>query len=197
MTRHSGQSARFAAIATALLLAGSAQADHHEAAAGAEGTIMVGESVDLKGKVLAIDAKTRTVLIEGEAGRRVEITAPETAANFDQISVGDAVTARYYEAVALSIAPVADATPGATGVASVSTAPPGSTPGGVIAREVQLRAVVTAVDTEARTVTLDVPEGRQRVLKVQEGIDLENVKTGEQVAVTFAQALAISIAPPE
>ena len=36
-----------------------------------------------------------------------------------------------------------------------------------------------AVDAEARSVTLEGPEGGERILKVGEGIDLSNVKTGE------------------
>jgi len=179
-------------LGAALCLPATALADSHEGAA-ADRAVMVGEKVELKGKVVGVDKETRTVVIEGEQGRQVSIVAPDDSPNFDQIAVGDPVSATYFESIAVAIAPVADAEPGASATAAVSSAPPGSTPGGVMAEQIELRAVVKAVDAEARSVTLEGPEGGERVLKVGEGIDLADVKTGELVSVTLTRALAISI----
>jgi len=180
------------ALAAALLLPGSAPAEHHEGEA-AEGAVVMGEKITRHGKVISIDAEARTVVVEGELGRQVEIVAPEDAPNFHKIKVGDPVVATYYESIALTIAPVADAEPGASGAVVVATAAPGETPAAAMAELIQLRAVVKAVDAETRSVTLDVPEGGERTLKVGEALDLEKVKVGEQVSVTLTRALAISI----
>jgi Cu/Ag efflux protein CusF len=180
------------ALAAALLLPGSAPAEHHEGEA-AERAVVLGEKITRHGKVISIDAKTRTVVVEGELGRQVSIVAPEDAPNFDKIKVGDPVVATYYESVALAIAPVADAEPGISAAVALATAPPGGTPGAAMAEQIQLRAVVKAVDLETRSVTLDVPEGGERTLKAGAAIDLEKVKVGEQVSVTLTRALAISI----
>ncbi len=192
MTRHSRRLGFSFALAAALLLPGSAPAEQHDGEA-AERAVMVGEKITRHGKVISIDAKTRTVVVEGEQGRQVSIAAPVDSPNFDNIKVGDPVVATYYESVALAIAPVADAKPGAFGAAAVSTAPPGGTPGAAMVEQIQLRAVVKAVDPKTRSVTLDVPAGGERTLKVGEAIDLEKVKVGEQVSVTLTRALAISI----
>ena len=181
-------------LAFALLVPGSAMAAD-EAAAPADAAVVVGEEIERTGKVVAINPESRLVVIEGEAGREIIINVPKDAPNFDQISVGDSVTAKYYESVALAITPVTDAEPGATEVAAVATAPPGGTPGAAIAEQIQLRAVVSAVDSDAGTVTLDVPAGGQRTLKTREGVDLSTVKVGEQVSVTLTRALAISVTP--
>ena len=178
-------------VAAALLLPGFAPAAHHESAT--ERALIVGEQVELEGKVISVDAETRTVVIEGELGRQVSIAAPEEAPNFDQIKVGDPVRATYIESIALAIAPVAAAEPGASVSVAVAAAPPGATPGVAFAEQIQLRAVVNAVDTETRSVTLDVPDGSERTLKVGEAVNLERVKIGEQVSVTLTRALAISI----
>ena len=180
------------ALVAALLLPGCASVDQQDDEAAARG-VMVGEEITRHGMVIAIDAETRTVVVEGEQGRQIEIVAPEEAPNFDRIKVGDPVVATYYESVALAIAPVADAQPGAEVDAVVATAAPGETPGAAMAEQIQLRAVVKAVDLEARTVTLAVPQGGERTLKAGEAVDLENVRVGEQVSVTLTRALAISI----
>jgi Cu/Ag efflux protein CusF len=178
-------------FATALLLSGPALAEHHEQTEGA--AVVIADEVNLTGRVISIDAATRTVVVEGELGRRVSIVAPEDAPNFDQIHVGDPVAATYVESIALAITPVAGAEPGASVVAAVSSAPPGATPSATMAAQIQLRAVVKAVDSKTRSVTLDVPSGGERTLKVQEGVDLEKVKAGDQVSLTLTRALAISI----
>jgi Cu/Ag efflux protein CusF len=191
MTRLSLRSSFGFLLAAALLLPGCAKAEHHEKSA--EGAVMVAEKVDLRGKVISIDPATRTVVVEGEQGRHVEIVAPKDAPNFDQIKVGDPVAATYVESIALAITPVAGAEPGASAAGVATTAAPGATPGAAMAEQIQLRAVVKAVDPKARTVTLDVPSGGERTLKVGEAIDLGKVKTGEQVSLTLTRALAISI----
>lgn len=178
-------------FAAALLIAGEVAAGSHEGSA--ERAAVVGESVTLTGKVVSVDAQTRTVVVEGELGRRVEIVAPEDAPNFSQIKVGDPVIARYVEALALAIAPEPGAEPGVTATAAVSSSPPGSTPARAMAEVVELRAVVKAVDPATRSVTLALPAGGERTLKVEEDIDLEKVEVGEQVSVTHTRAFAIGI----
>ena len=180
------------AFAAALMLPGCASVDQDDGESAARG-VMVGEKITRHGKVISIDAKTRTVVVEGELGNQVSIVAPEDAPNFDQIKVGDPVVATYFESVALAIAPVADAEPGASAAAVVATAPPGATPGAAMAEQIQLRAVVKAVDPKTRIVTLEVPQGGERTLKAGEAVDLEKVKVGEQVSVTLTRAFAISI----
>ncbi len=84
MTRPSRRLGFSFALVAALLLPGSAPAEHHEAAEHHEGeaaerALMVGEKITRHGKVVSIDAETRTVVVEGEQGRQVSITAPEDA----------------------------------------------------------------------------------------------------------------------
>ncbi len=177
-------------LAATLLSPGIALAAHHEAA---EGAVVMAEKINLKGKVLSVDAATRTVVVEGERGGLVEIQAPKDSPNFEQIQVGDPVSATYVESIAIAIAPVPDAQPGVSKMVDVATAPKGATPGATIAERIELRAVVKAVDTENRKVTLDVPGGGERTLKVANGIDVEKIKVGEQVSVALTRALAISI----
>ena len=151
----------------------------------ADRAIQVGDEVVITAKVVEIDREARSILIEGPEGDRIPIQAPDPAPNFDQIELGDDVTIRYYEAVALAIRPATDAEPGVAGVAAVSTAPPGATPGGVIVETVERTAIVRAVDPKQRTVTLDVPAGYLVKLDLDESIDLTNVRVGEKVSVTI------------
>lgn len=192
MTRGTRTVLSFLAVAAVSLLPGATRAED-----AVDRTVVVGEEITLTGKVVAVGKESRMVIVEGSKGGQVALKAPKEGQNFDQISIGDTVTARYFESVALAITPAADAQPGASERAAVSSAPPGATPGGTIVDQIQLRAAVADVDVEARKVTLDVPAGGQRVLKVREDVDLARLKVGEQVSVTLTEALAITIAPSE
>lgn len=178
----------------ALLAAAPARAE--AAAEAADRDVVVAEKIELSGKVVSVDKKARSIIVEGPQGNRVEFDAPKEAANFDQIAVGDEVKATYFEAVALSIHPAADATPGAAEITTVALAPPGGTPGGVIADTVELKAVVRAVDADARLVTLELPGGELVALRAGKGVDLARVKVGEEVVATHTEALAITISKP-
>lgn len=175
-------------LAAALFFSGFALADE-----AAERTVVVAEKINLKGKVVAVDAATRTIVIEGERGRQVEIQAPKEGQNFDKIQVGDPVSATYVEAIAVSIAPAAGARPGVSETVDVSVAPKGAAPGATVAERIELRAVVKAVDIEKRKVTLDVPGGGERTLKLAKDVEVEKIKVGEQVSVVLTRALAITI----
>jgi Cu/Ag efflux protein CusF len=54
---------------------------------------------------------------------------------------------------------------------------------------------VTAVDTQARTVTLRGPQ-RTVTVAVKDPAMLATVKVGDQVQATFTEALLISVAHP-
>lgn len=177
-------------LAAALLSPGFALGEHHEEA---ERSVVVAEKVNLSGKVIAINAETRSVVVEGEKGRQVEIFAPADSPNFDQIEVGDPVSATYQEAIAITITPVSGSQPGVTKTVDVARAPKGETPSASVTERIELRAVVKAVDTETRSVTLDVPGGGERTFKVASDIDVEKITVGEQVSVALTRALAVTI----
>ncbi len=190
MARHIRCFSGIFALAIALVSHGYAYA---EAAKPAERGVVVAESINLKGKVISVDAETRTVTLEGPMGRQIEILAPKDAPNFDQIKVGDPVAATYVESIALSIAPVKDAQSDVSETVVVATAPKGATPAATVAEQIEIRAVVKAVDTENRKVTLEVPGGNERTIKVGQDVDVEKIRVGEQVTVALTRALAISI----
>jgi len=201
MTRISIRSALGTAALTSIILAPAVlRAEHHEGAAEAgepaARKVVVGEAIQVTAKVTEIDAEARVVTIEGEAIGRVPIKAPEQAANFDQISVGDNVAISYYESVALELRPATGAEPAVAAARAVALAPRGATPGGRVVETVQRAAVIRAIDAEARKVQLDLPAGDSVTLKVSEDVDLAGVKVGEKVIATHTQAVAIELTKP-
>jgi Cu/Ag efflux protein CusF len=73
------------------------------------------------------------------------------------------------------------------------SAQPGEKPAGFGARSVHLTATVTKIDRAKQEVTLRGPRGKSVVVAVQDPANIEKVKKGDHVEITYSEALAISV----
>ena len=74
-------------------------------------------------------------------------------------------------------------------------AKPGEKPAVAGGRQVTAIAEVTAVDPAKSTITLKGPRGNVVTLDVQNPDQFKVVKKGDQVEVTYTEALALSVEP--
>lgn len=143
--------------------------------------------------VEAVDKSQRTVTLRRADGRTVTLKVPPEARNFDQIEPGDTLRAEYLDAVAVFVRK-SDAPAQAGRTSAVRLAPRGEKPGGVVVDTVEMTARVEAVDLAARKVTLRGPDGRLRVIQVDDRVrSLDEVKPGDEVVIRHTQALAIGL----
>src|SRR5262249_60398984 len=119
--------------------------------------------------------------------------APQT---LEASNVGAPVVAKYMEAVAFQSKPAGTATTGATTQESRVSSKPGETPAGAVGREVTVTAPITAIDKKANTVTITGPEGNSATVKAKDPKNLERIKVGDKVEITYAPALARSLDKP-
>jgi Cu/Ag efflux protein CusF len=154
-----------------------------------------GAVVKVRGTVSAIDKENRTVTLKGPQGRTITLDVKDPS-KLDAIKVGDPVVAAYVEAVAIQVKKAGTATPGMSTQQSRVGSKPGETPAGAIAREVTVVGTITAIDKKAQTVTIKGPQGNQETVKVKDPKNIEGVKAGDMVEITFTQALAVSLDKP-
>ena len=154
-----------------------------------------GEAVTVRGTVSAVDKENRTVTLKGPKGRTLTLDVKDPQ-KLDAIKVGDPVVARYMEAVAFQIKKAGTATPGTTVQETRVSSKPGETPAGAIGREVTVTATITAINKKAQTVTIKGPKGNTETVKARDPKNLEAVKVGDMVEITYAQALAVSLDKP-
>ena len=64
--------------------------------------------VTVQGTVEAVDHTGRTVTIRGQQGNVVTLDVPANATRFEQVKVGDAVTATYYDRISLRLKPAGE-----------------------------------------------------------------------------------------
>lgn len=155
--------------------------------------VMIVDTITMSATVVAKDpAQRKLTLQSNDTGEKKTIKATPEMTNFDKINVGDQVQAVVTEEVAVYIG-VGDA-PSAATADSVMVSPDGKA--GMVAVTSQVTAVVTAVDAAKHKVTLKLPNGTSRKVKVGKDVDLSKVEIGESVTVVVGEGLAISVTTP-
>jgi len=151
-------------------------------------------TVKVEATVQAIDLPKRVVTLKGSKGNIFDLKVGEEAKNLPQVKVGDLVTVQYYESLAFQVIKAGQAGVESSG-SGVTRAKPGGKPGGVAANQVTVTASIEAIDAKNNYVTLKGSEGKTQEIKVQDPKNLKNVKVGDQVVLTYTEALAVSVEP--
>jgi Cu/Ag efflux protein CusF len=147
----------------------------------------------IRGTVAGVDKDAGTVTLKGPKGRTVTIEVKDKS-KLDQINVGDPVVAAYMEAVAWRVVKAGSgAAPGVSTQETRVSSKPGETPAGAVGREVTATVTITAIDRKNHTVTVKGPQGGTETIKAKEPKNLEGLKIGDMVEISYSQALAVSL----
>lgn len=147
--------------------------------------------VTVRGTVEAVDAEKQTVRLKGP--KRTLTLRIRDPRKLEAIKVGDPVVAKYYEALAIEVKKPGETTPGVTTQQTLATSKPGETPAGVVGEQVTATVTIMGLDKKAHTVTVKGPEGDTETIKARDPKNLDTVKVGDLVEVTYTRALAISL----
>jgi hypothetical protein len=161
-------------------------------AATGEPKVYKEELVKVTATVEAVDLTSRVVTLKGPKGNVFDLKVGEQAKNLPQVKVGDQVVAAYYESIVVQLAKPG-APGGATASQAMDTAKAGAMPGGVVANRVTVTATIMDISPKKTFVTLKGPGGKTMDVKVRDPKNLEGVKTGDQLEITYTEALAISV----
>jgi hypothetical protein len=86
---------------------------------------------------------------------------------------------------------------GVTAEQAVGAAKPGEVPAAVIANQVTVTATIEDISPKKTYVTLKGQEGKTFDVKVKDPKNLQKVKVGDQVIITYTEAFAIALDKPE
>ena len=142
-------------------------------------------------KVLQVNQKTREVIVKLDNGEEYSFVAGDEVKNLTQLKKGDIITAVYTEAIAYQVKE--HGTTGVTTTTASQGAPAGSKPAGVVAQQTTVTVMVTAIDPNTPTVTFMGPRGNKETIKVRDPKNLNGVKVGDKVDITYTEALAIKV----
>jgi Cu/Ag efflux protein CusF len=177
----------FPLVVLALALAASAPAQIKQ---------IPGDTVTASGTVEAIDHTSRVLTLKSDQdGEFVTLDVPADAKRFDEIKVGDKVTARYYDNVTVRLKK-----PGEAAVnAGESAVTPGSgpKPGATVAAQRTMTATIEAIDPKVPSITFKGPKGWKYSRRVLDKNVLKQVKVGDQVDFTWTEAVTLEVSTPK
>jgi hypothetical protein len=163
------------------------------AVATPEGATIV-ETTTLTATVKAINSSKRKLTLVYSNGSKSTYKAGPEVVNFDQIQVGDQITAVVTEEVAIFVG--SGAPPSGMAATGVVLAPVGAKPGGVFVDTEQITVKVTAIDAAKNKVTFELPDGTTKTVKADKKVDVSKLNPGDNVTVQVSEGLAITVEKP-
>jgi hypothetical protein len=144
--------------------------------------------------VQAIDSANRIITLRSEDGTEDRMYVPTDVTRFDQVKVGDKLKVRYHESVVFQVRKPGE-TPNKPGDAVNASRMPGAKPGAQMSRQMSATVDVVAVDPSVPSITVKTADGRTVTRKIENKKNIEGVKAGDKIDITFTQAALIAIEP--
>ncbi len=149
-------------------------------------------STTVKATIIAIDKEHRIVTLRGPQGNDTIMHADSKVQRFNELKIGDVVSATYTESVALN-------------VRKPGTPPPPELKDSVVRDPNKLAATVTqqstvsvkitGIDMNVPSVTAKGPQGNSYTFKVKDKNNLKEFQVGDNVDITYTEALLTHVEP--
>ncbi|HEY7288651.1 MAG TPA: hypothetical protein VH583_02355 [Vicinamibacterales bacterium] len=160
----------------------------------AQKAVKQGGTVSESATIEAIDHTTRMISLKDSKGEVADVYVGPEVKRFNELKVGDVVTFSYHESVVYQIRQPGQPAPSPSAAVTPST---GAKPGATIAQQHTASVTVTAIDVNVPSITVKTAEGHTISARVEDKKNLEGVKVGDKVDVTYTQAVMISVASPK
>jgi len=150
--------------------------------------------------VTAIDYPTRLVTLRGDSGNSLTLVVDNEVKNFSQVKVGDKVTVSYYQGFAAEVKKPGTGVKGVEETVAGATAAAGERPAGGIGAMIRTTVIIESVDTSFDTVTFRRHDGTVRTIAISDPNvrkAIRDLKKGDEVEVSYVEAVAIEVKPAE
>jgi len=140
--------------------------------------------------ITAIDQKTRSVTLRAANGDEDSFTVGPAVERFNQLKVGDKINATYQESLVFELRK--PGAPAATTGTTVGGERYKNITGGAVGAAHTVSVTVKAVDMAVPSITVVTADGHAITRMVQDKKNLENVKAGDRIDITYSEALILT-----
>jgi len=158
----------------------------------AQKAVTDGDIVEMTAEIVAIDHDARLITLEDADGESETIFAGPEVKRFDDLNVGDKVTFRYYESIVSQIRKPGESAPAPSGDPTLVRGK-GPKPSATLSQQTTATVTITALDSKVPSVTVKTEDGRTMSFKVEDKKNLEGVKVGDRVDITYTAAIMITV----
>lgn len=155
------------------------------------------DTVEVSATVEKVDVLNRLLSLRTASGEVVTVEVDPSVQNLVQIRPGDRVVARYREAIGATISKGAAGQPVTVDV-DADRARLGQRPSARASATTNVPVTITAVDTRTNQVSFFGADGLVRAITVrtpQAQEFIKQLKPGDNVVVSFTEAIALSVEP--
>jgi hypothetical protein len=151
--------------------------------------------VNVTAVVQAVDQKNRVVTLTGPEGNTFSVLVDPAVKNLPQVKAGDSLVVEYYESLALDFQK-GDGIRVATTFDDSARAKAGNKPGAAALSSVTLVTNIWALNPAKGLVTVRGPYGHFTEVRLKDPSMLSGVKVGDQMKLSYTQAVAVGIQRP-
>ena len=163
------------------------------ALASAQPSVTKSNTVRGTATIQAIDSTTRSITLKTKDGSEETFKAGPEITRFNELKVGDTLEVTYVESLVMRVQKPGEAPAATTGDAAMTRN--AGRPGATLGAQVSTTVTVKAVDLAVPSITVLTEDGRTVTRKVEDKKNLNGVKVGDKIAITYTEALLMSVAP--
>ena len=172
-------------VVTALCLAGTY-------GLAAQAPVTKSTSVTATATIQAIDTTKRIVTLRDEKGQEDAYSVGPEVKRFDELKVGDKVKMTYYESMVFQLHKPGEKVNPATLDAALERAK-SALPAGTLSVQEKTTVTVKAIDPAVPSVTVTTQDGRTVTRKIENKKNIEGLKVGDQIDITYTRAVLTSV----
>jgi hypothetical protein len=152
-------------------------------------------AIKLVATVEKIDLKNRKLTFVDANGHSETLKVGPEVKRLNEIKVGDRIAVEYFQSWAFELTkPTAEELKNPrTQIIEAGRADMSSSPAATGVARMRTIVNVEAIDLSLGTITIKVPEGDKLTIKARHPERLERVSVGDTIAVTFTEAVAVSV----
>ena len=165
-------------------------------AALAQGTGTKSGSVSKSATTTASNHTTRVVTLRDAQGNLEDIWCGPDIARFSELKVGDTVSFSYHAAVVYQIVKPGEK-PGAAAAGASMVRGQGVKPSGAVTQQRKATVTVESIDSTTPSLTVETVDGHKMTAQVEEKKNLEGLKVGDKIEVTFTEAIMVTVDAPK
>lgn len=149
--------------------------------------------------IASVDPATRHVVVTNANGERLTLKAPPQMRNFDQLQVGQKITATYAVQTEFALSPPNGQLPPDTETTLAARSAKGELPGLVAANHIVVTGAIVGIDQAGHTLKVVSPQGGEvYTIAVQTAAGraaLGKLKVGDKVTAYITEGLMIAAKP--
>lgn len=160
--------------------------------APAQQTVTKANSMTATATIQAIDQTKRTVTLKNDKGEEDTYSVSPAIARFNELKVGQKVRMTYYESMVFQVLKPGQAANPASYEAALNRAK-SALPAGSVATQEKMTVTVNSVDLAVPSITVSTPDGRVITRKIDDKKNVEGVKAGDRIEITYTQAVVTAV----